>query len=105
MSAVKWRLGYWPFNIMWLKPLTAGAISATATYLLKITMPLEAMFGFLPVPVSVPTIMLLGGLLGVLFFGLLWLFGFSETDKEFLGTFWNVAQRALPKRFKRGNQQ
>ena len=104
MSAVKWRLGYWPVNVMWLKPLTAGAISGTVTYLLKVTLPLEAMFGFLPVPVSVPTIMLLGGFLGVLFFGLLWLFGFSETDKEFLGTFWNVAQRAIPKRFRKGNQ-
>ena len=104
MSAVKWRLGYWPVNVMWLKPLTAGAISGTVTYLLKVTLPLDAMFGFLPVPVSVPTIMLLGGFLGVLFFGLLWLFGFSETDKEFLGTFWNVAQRAIPKRFRKGNQ-
>src|ERR687898_248802 len=105
MSAVKWRLGYWPVNVMWLKPLTAGAISGTVTYLLKVTLPLEAMFGFLPVPVSVPTIMLLGGFLGVLFFGLLWLFGLSETDKEFLGTFWNVAQRAIPKRFQKGNQE
>jgi O-antigen/teichoic acid export membrane protein len=104
MSAVKWRLGYWPVNVMWLKPLTAGAISGTVTYLLKVTLPLDAMFGFLPVPVSVPTIMLLGGFLGVLFFGLLWLFGFSETDKEFLGTFWNVAQRAIPKRFQKGNR-
>jgi O-antigen/teichoic acid export membrane protein len=104
MSAVKWRLGYWPVNVMWLKPLTAGAISGTVTYLLKVTLPLDAMFGFLPVPVSVPTIMLLGGFLGMLFFGLLWLFGFSETDKEFLGTFWNVAQRAIPKRFRKGNQ-
>jgi O-antigen/teichoic acid export membrane protein len=104
MSAVKWRLGYWPVNLMWLKPLAAGAIAGTVTYLLKITLPLEAMFGFLPLPVSVPTIMLLGGLLGVLFLGLLWLFGLSETDKEFLGTFWNVAQRAIPKRFQRGNR-
>jgi O-antigen/teichoic acid export membrane protein len=104
MSAVKWRLGYWPVNVMWLKPLTAGAISGTVTYLLKVTLPLDAMFGFLPVPVAVPTIMLLGGFLGVLFLGLLWLFGFSETDKEFLGTFWNVAQRALPRRFRMGNQ-
>jgi O-antigen/teichoic acid export membrane protein len=104
MSAVKWRLGYWPVNVMWLKPLTAGAISGIVTYLLKVTLPLDAMFGFLPVPVSVPTIMLLGGFLGVLFFGLLWLFGFSETDKEFLGTFWNAAQRAIPKRFRKGNQ-
>ncbi len=58
-------------------------------------MPLDAIFGFLPVPVSVPTIMFLGGFLVVLFFGLLWLLGFSETDKEFLGTFWKVAQRLL----------
>jgi hypothetical protein len=63
------------------------------------------MFGFQPVPVSVPTIMVLGGFLSVLFLGLLWLFGFSETDKEFLGTFWNVAQRALPRRFKKGDQE
>jgi O-antigen/teichoic acid export membrane protein len=104
MSAVKWRLGYWPVNLMWLKPLTAGAIAATVTYLLKVTLPLDAIFGFLPVPVSVPTIMVLGGFLGVLFFGLLWLFGFSETDKEFLGTFWKAAQRALPRRFRKANR-
>jgi len=104
MSAVKWRLGYWPVNVMWLKPLLAGAIAGIVTYLLKIILPLDAIFGFLPVPVSVPTIMVLGGFLGVLFLGLLWLFGFSETDKEFLGTFWKVAQRALPNRFRRENQ-
>jgi O-antigen/teichoic acid export membrane protein len=104
MSAVKWRLGYWPVNAMWLKPLTAGAISGTVTYLLKVNLPLEALFGFLPVPVSIPTIMVLGGFLGLLFLGLLWLFGFSETDKEFLGTFYRVAQRAVPRRFRRGNE-
>jgi O-antigen/teichoic acid export membrane protein len=104
MSAVKWRLGYWPVNVMWLKPLVAGAISGIVTYLLKVTLPLDSIFGFLPVPVSIPTIMVLGGFLGVLFLGLLWLFGFSETDREFLNTFWSVAQRALPRRFRRGNQ-
>jgi O-antigen/teichoic acid export membrane protein len=104
MSAVKWRLGYWPVNVMWLKPLTAGAISGTVTYLLKVNLPLEALFGFLPVPVSIPTIMVLGSFLGLLFFGLLWLFGFSETDKEFLGTFYRVAQRAVPRRFRRGDE-
>jgi O-antigen/teichoic acid export membrane protein len=103
MSAVKLRLGYWPFNFMWLKPLTAGAVAGVVTYLLKVTLPLEAIFGFLPVAVSIPTIMVLGGFLVVLFFGLLWLLGFSETDKEFLGTFWHVAQRAVPKRFRKGN--
>jgi O-antigen/teichoic acid export membrane protein len=104
MSAVKWRLGYWPVNAMWLKPLTAGAVAGGVTYLLKVSLPLEAIFGFLPVPVSWPTIMLLGGFLGVLYFGLLWLFGFSDTDREFLGTFYKVAQRAVPGRFRRGNK-
>jgi O-antigen/teichoic acid export membrane protein len=104
MSAVKWRLGYWPVNFMWLKPLTAGAVAGVVTYLLKVTLPLESIFGFLPLPVAIPTIMVLGGFLGVLFFGLLWLLGFSETDKEFLGTFWNVAQRAVPRRFRKGNR-
>jgi O-antigen/teichoic acid export membrane protein len=104
MSAVKWRLGYWPVNFLWLKPLTAGAVAGIVTYLLKVTLPLDAIFGFLPLPVSIPTIMVLGGFLGVLFFGILWLLGFSETDKEFLGTFWNVAQRAVPRRFRKGNR-
>jgi O-antigen/teichoic acid export membrane protein len=104
MSGVKLRLGYWPVNIMWLKPLTAGAVAGVVTYLLKVTLPLDAIFGFLPVPVSIPIIMVLGGFMGVLFFGLLWLLGFSETDKEFLGTFYNVAQRAVPKRFRKGNK-
>jgi O-antigen/teichoic acid export membrane protein len=104
MSAVKWRLGYWPVNFMWLKPLTAGVVSGVVTYFLKISLPLEAIFWFLPVPVAVPTIMVLGGFLGVLFFALLWMLGFSETDKEFLGTFYKVAQRAVPRRFRRGNQ-
>jgi O-antigen/teichoic acid export membrane protein len=103
MSAVKWRLGYWPVNTMWLKPLAAGIIAGVVTYLLKTILPLDAIFGFLPVPVSIPTIMVLGGFLGVLFFGLLWLFGFSETDREFLGTFYKVAQRAVPGRFRRRN--
>jgi len=40
----------------------------------------------------------------VLFLGLLWLFGFSETDKEFLGAFWKVARRHMPRRF-RGRQE
>jgi hypothetical protein len=29
--------------------------------------------------------------------------GFSETDKEFLNTFYKVAQRAIPRRFQRSN--
>ena len=96
MVAVKWRLGYWPFNLAWLKPLAAGAISATATYLMRM---------FLTIPGGpVPNILLLGGFLGTAFLALLYLFGLSETDREFLGAFWNVARRYMPRRFRRDGE-
>src|SRR4028119_1822108 len=40
MAAVKWRLGFWPFNLAWLKPLAAGAVAATVTYLLGLVITL-----------------------------------------------------------------
>jgi O-antigen/teichoic acid export membrane protein len=87
MTAVKWRLGFWPFNFAWLKPLVAGLLAAGATYLLK---------KYLPIPGgSVPTVFALGGFLGVAYVVLLLVFGLSETDKEFLGAFRDAAQRRL----------
>jgi len=92
MAAVKWRLGFWPFNLAWLKPLAAGAIAAAATY---------AITAFVTLPGGpIPNVMVLGSFLGILFLGLLFVFGLSETDKEFIGAFWNVAKRYLPARFR-----
>ena len=92
MSAVKWRLGYWPFNLAWLKPLAAGSIAAGVTYAITL---------FVTLPGGpAPNVMVFGGFLGVLFLVLLFLFGLSATDREFLGAFWNVAKRFLPARFR-----
>ncbi|QIN81733.1 oligosaccharide flippase family protein [Rubrobacter tropicus] len=96
MAAVKWRLGFWPFNLAWLKPLAAGAIAATATYAITL-------FVILPGG-PIPNVMVFGGFLGLLFLALLFLFGLSDTDKEFLGAFWNVAKRYLPARFRGGGE-
>jgi uncharacterized RDD family membrane protein YckC len=92
MGAVKWRLGFWPFNLAWLKPLAAGAIAAGATYAITALVTLPGG--------PIPNVMVFGGFLGVLFLALLFLFGLSDTDKEFLGAFWNVAKRYLPARFR-----
>ena len=91
MAAVKWRLGFWPFNLAWLKPLTAGAIAAGVTYGITLLVTLPGG--------PVPNVVVFGSLLGVLFLGLLFVFGLSDTDKEFLGAFWNVAKRYMPARF------
>src|SRR3712207_9548978 len=67
MAAVKWRLGFWPFNLAWLKPLAAGAIAAGAT---------KAINGLVTLPGGpIPKIMIFGSLLGVGFLRPLFLLG------------------------------
>jgi hypothetical protein len=39
------------------------------------------------------------------FLALLYLFGLSETDKEFIGAFWKVARRYMPRRFRGEGRQ
>ncbi|CAN5580863.1 flippase [soil metagenome] len=84
--AVRQRLGFWPYSLPFLKPLSAGLLAAGATYLIEWAIPL---------PGLLLTIAFVGGLFSTLFLGLLLLFGLSDTDKEFLQAFWDVAQRKL----------
>jgi len=94
LLAVRRRLGFWPYNLAWLKPLLAGLVAAALAFLVNL---------FLPVPVLV-TIAVVGAVFGIAYLALLFLFGLSDTDKEFLGAFWNVAKRRLPARFRGGGE-
>jgi O-antigen/teichoic acid export membrane protein len=86
MLGVRWRLGFWPYNWAWLKPLAAGLLAAAAAYLAGMVLPLP---GFLA------TIAVVGAVFGVGYLALLLLFGLSDTDREFLGAFRDVAMRYL----------
>ncbi|MDQ3942634.1 MAG: flippase [Actinomycetota bacterium] len=86
LLAVRKRLGFWPYNLTWLKPLSAGLLAAGAAYLVGLLVPL---------PGALPTIAVLGAVFSVGYLALLLLFGLSETDREFLGAFWEVARRYL----------
>jgi O-antigen/teichoic acid export membrane protein len=90
MLAVKQRLGFWPYNSAWIKPLAAGLAAAAVAYLVNLLAPLPAV---LAIPV-------VGAILGVVYLALLLLFGLSGTDREFLGAFRDVALRYL----RRGNR-
>ena len=90
LLAVRRRLGFWPYDRTWLKPLLAGLIAAALAFAVNL---------LLPVPVLV-TIAAVGAVFGLAFLTLLFVFGLSETDKEFLGAFWNVAKRYLPARIR-----
>jgi O-antigen/teichoic acid export membrane protein len=85
LLAVRRRLGVWPYNWTWLKPLAAGLLSAAAAYLVGLALPLPAIL----------TILVVGAVFGVGYLALLLLFGLNDTDREFLGAFRDVALRYL----------
>ena len=85
LVAVRRRLGFWPYNAAWLKPLAAGLVAAAAAYTIGLFIDFSALL----------TIAAIGSVFGVLYLALLLLLGLSETDREFLGAFWNVAKRTL----------
>jgi O-antigen/teichoic acid export membrane protein len=91
LLAVHRRLGFWPYNWAWLKPLIAGLLSAVAAFLAGLVMPL---------PGVLVTVAVVGAVFGITYLALLLLLGLSDTDKEFLGAFRDVAMRYL----RRGNR-
>jgi O-antigen/teichoic acid export membrane protein len=86
LLAVRRRLGYWPYNWAWLKPIVAGLLAAAAAYLASFVLPL---------PGVLATIAVVGGVFGAGYLALLLLFGLNDTDREFLGAFRDVALRLL----------
>lgn len=90
LLAVRRRLGFWPYDRTWLKPLLAGLIAATLAFAVNL---------LVPVPVLI-TVVMVGAVFGLAYLALLFLFGLSETDKEFLTAFWRVARRYMPARIR-----
>ena len=86
LAAVRRRLGFWPYNWTWLKPLAAGLLSAAAALLAKLVLPL---------PGVLATVAVVGAVFGIGYLILLLLFGLNDTDREFLGAFRDVALRYL----------
>jgi len=86
MLAVKRRLGFWPYNRSWIKPLAAGLISAAAAYLAGAALPFSNVLA---------TIAVVGAVFGTGYLALLLLLGLNATDREFLGAFRDVALRYL----------
>lgn len=79
--SVKRRLGLWPYNRGYLKPITAGAIAAGIAYLAKFSLSL---------PTGIPTVLAVMPLFLVLFAALLLAFRLSPSDRELISALWKV---------------
>lgn len=88
LIAVRRRLGFWPYDRQWTKPLAAGLAAAAAAYGLGLLLNLPA----------IPAILLVGSVFGLLYAALLLFLGLSTTDREFLTAFVDVAKRTLRRR-------
>lgn len=86
LLAVRLRLGYWPYNPAWLKPLFSGLLAAAIAFGVSLVLPFSA---------AIPTILVVGAVFGLGFLIFLVLFGLTETDREFLGEFWKVGKRVF----------
>lgn len=95
LLAVRRRLGFWPYNFTWLKPLVAGLIAAAVAFVLGLVLSLPA----------IAAVVVVGGVFGICYLVLLLLFRLNDADREFLGAFWNVAKRYLPARFRGGESR
>src|SRR5918999_6248193 len=71
LLAVRRRLGFWPYNLAWLKPLVAGLAAAAAAYFVGVLVPLPVL----------PTLAVSGAVFGLVYLALLFVLGLSATDK------------------------
>lgn len=83
---VRRRLGFWPYNLVFWKPLAAGLLAAALAYAVKV---------LLALPELLLTVGAVAAVFGISFLALLLLFGLNDTDREFLGAFRDVALRSL----------
>ncbi len=99
LTMVRRRFGFWPSTVQYLKPLGAGVLAAAVAYGAKLVFSGIPMVpgGFIGTAL---TVVVTGTVFMIGYVALLLLFGLTDTDKEFLGTFWQVARQYL----RRGNR-
>lgn len=83
---VKRKLGFWPYNRRYLKPLAAGIVAFALAYVTKVAVSLST--GVLAMLVFAP-LFLVGFVL------LLLLFGLSASDRQLLGALRTAVQRTV----------
>lgn len=94
LTMVRRRFGFWPFTPEYIKPLGAGVLAAAVAYGAKLLFSSLTIVpgGFIG---TVLTVGVTGTVFVIGYVALLLLFGLTDTDREFLGTFWQVARQYL----------
>lgn len=85
---VRRLLGVWPYNRQYLKPLAAGGLAAIVVLAAK---------AVLTLPEGLPTVVVLGPLLLLVYVGSTLILGLNTTDRRFLESIW-VAARGMIRR-------
>lgn len=89
LTFVERRLGFWPYSAEYVKPLVAGLVAVGVAL---------AAGRALALPQGLPSMLVLGSVFGVAFVALIVALRLSESDRRFLGSFWEAVRRSAGKK-------
>ncbi len=87
LFSVGWLLGSWPYDRLYLKPAAAGVLAAGGAWLAKLA---------LQPPPGLVAVLVIGPVFVVLFAAFTVGLRLSDSDRQFLGSFWAAIKRRLP---------
>jgi O-antigen/teichoic acid export membrane protein len=85
LISVRRYLGFWPYSARYAKPVIAGLLAAASVYLVRPVLP-DYYYGALALLVFVPLFL-------TVFAALLFALGLSQSDRQFLASFWSAVRR------------
>lgn len=86
-------LGFWPYSIRHVKPVTAGLLTITSVYLIRIVLP-----GY----TGLPALLIFAPLFLAVFLALIVALGLSPSDRQLLASFWVAVRHYIRRAYPRG---
>ncbi len=94
LISVRRYLGFWPYSARYAKPVIAGLLAAASVYLVRLFL-LGDYYGALALLVFVPLFL-------TVFAALLFALGLSQSDRQFLASFWSAVRRNVQRTTPKG---
>jgi len=94
LISVRRYLGFWPYSARYAKPVIAGLLAASSVYVVRPVLPGDY-YGALALLVFVPLFL-------TVFAALLFALGLSQSDRQFLASFWSAVRRNVQRTTPKG---
>ncbi len=94
LISVRRYLGFWPYSARYAKPVIAGLLAASLVYLVRLVLPGDYY--------GAPALLIFVPLYLAVFAALLIALGLSQSDRQFLASFWSAVRRNVQRTTPKG---